>query len=161
MNAPQSDPRPAAQGAQEPVTTPSLMGRVEATRLAWRQAIGPRGTYTCHDCNESFAREGYLLLHKGRRHEGSLDTATRSRFEAVRAAEAEVMQEIAVHTKCGLWALPIFLAWAAVLVLLIEMNANIAWMVMSTPGYVLFAGLVYVMVYGYLTGGRTSYYGHQ
>jgi hypothetical protein len=159
MKAPQSEPLSPPQEAQEAVTTASLMGRVEATRLAWREAIGPRGTYTCPVCDERFAREGYLLLHKGRRHEATLDATTRSRFEAVCAAERDVMQEIAVHTKCGLWALPIFLAWASVLVLLIEMDANIAWMVMSTPGYVLFAGLVYVMVYGYLTGGRTSYYG--
>lgn len=137
----------------------SMMGRLEAARAQWNALIGERGRHACPLCDETFARAGYLLLHKGRRHPESLGQDELARYEATEQAERGVMHELALHTKSALFALPLFLVWAATLVLLIEMDANIAWIVLSTPGYALFAGLVYVMAYGYQTGGKHSYYG--
>lgn len=128
-------------------------------RTAWQEAIGPLGRYPCPHCAQAFARAGYLELHLGRRHAERITPGEKTRFESVKQAELAMMHEIALHTKSALFALPIFLVWALTLVLLIELETNIAWMLMSTPGYAFFAALIYVMAYGYQSGGRESYHG--
>jgi hypothetical protein len=94
-----------------------------------------------------------------RRHEGVLDEVERAAYEATRHAERAWMDHLAGHVKSGLVVLPLFLVWAMTLVILLEMDANPAWLVMATPGYLLFGALLYAMAYGFVTGGRERYYG--
>lgn len=152
-----ADSTDPAGGAE---TMSSAPGRFETARAEWRQALGERGKFDCPHCTEVFSRPGYRALHMGRQHPKALTEEEREDFESAREAESGVMDEIALHTKSGLFALPLLLLYAATLVLLIELDANIAWVVMSTPGYVLFAALFYSMAYGYFTGGKDHFHGH-
>lgn len=140
-------------------TEATVHNRSELARERWREALGPRERSPCPHCEEAFARPGYRVLHLGRRHDARLSEEQKAHFEAVEQAERAVMREIALHTKSALFALPLFIVWALTLVLLIELQTNIAWMLMATPGYALFAALIYVMAYGYQSGGRESYHG--
>ncbi len=154
---------PTTADTSDPVGTETMSsapGRFETARAQWRQALGERGRFECPHCAEDFSRPGYRALHLGRQHPKTLTEDDEAAFEAAREAESGVMDEIALHTKSGLFALPLFLLYAATLVLLIELDANVAWVVMSTPGYVLFAALFYSMAYGYFTGGKDHYHGH-
>lgn len=153
-------PTTGSADAEGTETLSSAPGRFEAARAEWRQALGERGTFDCAHCPEVFSRPGYRILHMGRQHTDALTDEERAHFESARDAERGVMDEIALHTKSGLFALPLLLLYAATLVLLIELDANIAWVVMSTPGYVLFGALFYSMAYGYFTGGKDHYHGH-
>lgn len=125
----------------------------------WRACLGTRGEHACRACGERFARPGYLTLHAGRRHPDALDADQQAAYRAVQQAEREWVAHMARHVKSGLLVVPLFLVWAATLVLLVEMDTSPGWILMTTPGYLLFGGLLYAMGYAYLAGGRERYYG--
>lgn len=101
----------------------------------------------CSYCREGFREPRDLALHRGRVHREELDEGERASFEAALDEEARWLAGFRHHTRAGLAALAILVAYAAVVVTGYVYRANPFLVVLPLPGILGFAALTYLLVY--------------